>query len=441
MAETDPITTSSDIVQGDSNTVPNVTSEPIDPDAEGTTLGDDGSTLNPLSDVTADQGSTENLNVTPPKPSEGAGQMDDITTVEDIGDAGAAQGGLSEGAQIGNIQGELSEGATATAATQELDPRATTKYQLDELMKSLETGSPMPAWASGPVRKVGAMMAARGMSGGGSMGAAAMVQAIMEAGVPIASADANAYARIQLQNLNNEQATALQNAATVASMDTANLNARMTAAVTNAKAFLSMDLQNLTNEQSAETLTYQAKLQKVLADAGADNARKQMNAKNELQMEEFYAELGAQIESANANRFAAMEQFNVDQGNSMLTYNQTMRDSRERFDATVRFAIDQSNVTWRRDVNTANTATQNETNRINVQNEFNATMSSLNNLWQMYRDNATFNFNKIESNLDREQAVALMGMEMAYNTDLLKKEEKMNFVDAIARFLGNLMRE
>ena len=68
-------------------------------------------------------------------------------------------------------------------------------------------------------------------------------------------------------------------------------------------------------------------------------------------------------------------------------------------------------------------------------------MSALNNLWQMYRDNATFNFNKIESNLDREQAVALMGMEMAYNTDLLKKEEKMNFVDAIARFLGNLMRE
>ena len=163
MAETNPITTSSDIVQGDSNTIPNVTNEPIDPNAEGVTLGDEGATLQTLPDVTPDQGATENLTVTPPKPSKGAGQMDDITTVKDIGDAGAAQGGLSEGAQIGNIQGELSEGATATAATQELDPRATTKYQLDELMKSLETGSPMPAWASAPVRKVGAMMAARGM--------------------------------------------------------------------------------------------------------------------------------------------------------------------------------------------------------------------------------------------------------------------------------------
>ena len=82
-----------------------------------------------------------------------------------------------------------------------------------------------------------------------------------------------------------------------------------------------------------------------------------------------------------------------------------------------------------------------ETNRINVQNEYNASMSSLNNLWQKYRDNATFNFQKIESNIDRGQAVALMGMEMAYNADLLKQEEKMGMVDAVARFIGNLMKE
>ena len=94
----------------------------------------------------------------------------------------------------------------------------------------------------------------------------------------------------------------------------------------------------------------------------------------------------------------------------------------------------------RRDVNTANTATQNETNRINVQNEYNASMSALNNLWQMYRDNATFNFQKIESGIDRQHSTALMGMEIAYNNDVLDQQEKMDWIDAVARFVGNLMK-
>ena len=447
--EVDPIKKSSDIVSESipEGTVPQLPfgeAEKIDPQATGTELGTTPSdvTLTPnLTGVTAEQGATGVISApVPTKPAESVGQVEDIQKVEGIGDAAVATGVVSDDAKIGDIQGTVSSGALASAATQQLDEKATIKYQLGELMKGVTEDAELPAWASPAVRKVGAIMAQRGL-GASSMASAAMVQAIMEAGVPIASADAQSYARIQLQNLGNEQAAVLQNATVVASMDTANLNARMSAAVNNAKNFLTMDLQNLTNKQGAETLTYQSKIQKAFTDAAAENAQRQMNAKSELQVEEFYDELGAQIESANANRTAAMEQFNTDQENSILTYNQSMEDSRERFNATAKFAIDQSNVTWRRNTNTANTATQNETNRINVQNEYNASMSSLNNLWQKYRDNATFNFQKIESNIDRGQAVALMGMEMAYNADLLKQEEKMGMVDAVARFIGNLMKE
>ena len=51
------------------------------------------------------------------------------------------------------------------------------------------------------------------------MAAAAITTALMESGVQIAAQDANKYAAIQLQNLNNKQQSALQNAATFAAMD------------------------------------------------------------------------------------------------------------------------------------------------------------------------------------------------------------------------------
>ena len=177
-----------------------------------------------------------------------------------LGEAEAAKGRPSEDAIMEAAQGQVSPEALATAATQELDPRATTQYQLAELFKGIEEGGPPPAWAAPAVRKVTAIMQQRGL-GGSSMAAAATMQAMMESGIPIAAQDANKYATIQLQNLNNEQQAALQNAAAILQMDMANLNNRQQAAVNNAKAFLSMDMQNLTNEQQANTLTYQSKAQ------------------------------------------------------------------------------------------------------------------------------------------------------------------------------------
>ena len=438
--EVDPIKKSSELIP---KTLPAVEETLIDADKTGTKLGSvpADATVDKQADVTQAITAGEGVKVPdvtkPDKPEEGIWLVDKTTDVKDIGKSDVAIGEVSK--EIGDIQGEISEGGIAKPATQELDEKGTVKYQMANLMSDIEEGKPLPAWASPAVRQVQSIMQSRGM-GASSMASAAMVQAVMESGMPIAAADAQAYSRIQLQNLTNEQQTALQNASTIAGMDMANLNSRMTAAVNNAKNFLSMDTANLSSEQQANTITYNAKAQAALTDAAADNARKQFNAKNELQIEEFFSELGSQIDSANANRNAAMEQFNVDQGNSIATYNQSMRDSRERFNATAKFAIDQSNVTWRRDVNTANTATQNETNRINVQNEYNASMSALNNLWQMYRDNATFNFQKIESGIDRQHSTALMGMEIAYNNDVLDQQEKMDWIDAVARFVGNLMK-
>lgn len=370
---------------------------------------------------------------TPTAPASGVGQVASTTQVTpQVGTATAAQ--ITQPVQVDmtGVQAGPSAGAIGTAATQQLDPQATTQYQLGQLMASVQQGQPLPPWAAPAVRKISGVMQARGL-GASSMAAAAMTQAVLESGVVIAADDAKKYATIQLANLNNQQQMALSNAATYAAMDKANLNARLTSAVTNAQSLLATETKNLDARQQANTLSFNALTQAMFKDAAEDNARKQFNAKNELQVEEFFAELGSQVETANANRVAAMEQFNAGETNAMTQFNASIRDARDKFNANMQYAVDQSNVNWRRQVNTANTATQNESNRINVQNSFNATQNALNNLWQKYRDNAAWNFQKGESELQRQHEVGIMAMEFANTEKLYDKKQK----DDLAAGVGN----
>ena len=336
------------------------------------------------------------------------------------------------------VEGTVSAGSQAVAATQQLDPRATVQYQLCELLGSIEEGKPMPAWAAPAVRKVAGIMQARGL-GASSMAAAAMTQAVMESGVVIAGQDANKYATIQLQNLNNQQQTALTNASVFAAMDKANLSARLQGAVTNAQMLLAVETKNLDSRQQGATLSYNAQTQAMFKDAAEDNARQQFNAKNELQVEEFFAELASQVETANMNRTAATAQFNAGEVNAQQQFNTAMRDNREKFNTNMQFAVDQSNVQWRRQINTAATAVQNETNRINVANAYNSSQNALNNLWQKYRDNAAWNFQKSESYMQRQHEVGIMAMEFANTKELYNQQQKDNLAMGIGNWVAAWM--
>ena len=328
--------------------------------------------------------------------------------------------------------GTVSDKAVVDPAQAELDQRATVKFQLGDLFTSIKEGEELPAWASPAVRKVTSIMQARGL-GASSMASAAITQAIMESGIPIAAQDANKYAAIQLQNLNNKQQSALTNAATYAAMDKANLSARLQSAVTNAQTLLSVDTANLSAKQKTDELNYSALTQALFKDSAEENARREFNAKSDTQVQEFFAELGSQVETANANRTVATSQFNTNEANAMAQYNSSMRDAREKFNANMGFAIDQSNVQWRRQINTADTAIQNETNRINVQNQLNVTQTALNTLWQKYRDNASWNFTKSESALQRQHEIGIMAMEFANSKEVYDKEQK----DSIGLGVGN----
>ena len=349
--------------------------------------------------------------------------------------AETAQIGAAPQIDFSQIEGQVSAPSVAQAATQELDERATIQYQMESLLSGIEEGKPLPAWASPAARKIAGIMQARGL-GASSMAAAAITQSVMESGVVIAAQDAQKYATIQLQNLNNQQQTALANAANYAAMDKANLSARLQSAVTNAQSLLSVETANLNAQQQSNTLTYNALTQAMFKDAAEENARQQFNAKNEIQVEEFFAQLGSQVETANANRVAAMNQFNTSESNAMAQFNTSVRDARDKFNANMQYAIDQSNVQWRRQINTAETSIQNETNRINTQNLFNASQNALNNFWQKYRDNAAWNFQKSESALQRNHEVGIMAMEFANTEKLYDKQQKDNLAAGIGNWIA-----
>ena len=395
----------------------------------GTMLAGTPAATTALSDITGISA------IVPTQQTPNLGQIDNVTQISpNVTGMTAAQIEDARRPQIDmtQVQGTVSAGSQAVAATEELDQRATVQYQLGELLGSIEEGKPMPAWAAPAVRKVAGVMQARGL-GASSMAAAAMTQAVMESGVVIAAQDANKYATIQLQNLNNKQQTALTNAAVVAGMDKANLSARLQASVVNAQTLLATETKNLDARQQGNTLSYNALTQALFKDAAEENARQQFNAKNELQVEEFFAELGSQVETANMNRIAATQQFNAGEVNAQSQFNTAMRDNREKFNANMQYAVDQSNVQWRRQINTADTALQNETNRINTQNQYNASQNALNNLWQRYRDEAAWSLQKTESFLQRQHEVGIMAMEFANSKELYSKQQK----DQLAAGIGN----
>ena len=299
----------------------------------------------------------------------------------------------------------LSSGTLATEQTATLAKEATVEFQVGELYKSLEEGKPLPAWASANVRKTQEIMNARGL-GASSVAAAAMVQAIAESALPIAVQDANKYATIQLQNLNNQQQTALANAATIATIDARNLS----------------EVQALFSENAAE------------------NARLQFNAKSETQVNQFYDQLGTTVSQNNANRETATRQFNVDQANSMAKYAAKIEDARDKFNTSMQLQIDQSNALWRRTINTENSSGQNEQNRLNSAALLGLTTTAQNNLWQKYRDEASFTFQSTQNNLQRTHQLAQTAIANQFARDMFDAEIEAETNEAIGSFLGSTLQ-
>ena len=327
--------------------------------------------------------------------------------------------------------------APAVGQTGAVTSDATVRGQLADLQQDVTTavqsGNPMPVWARGAAKATEAAMAARGMSAS-SMAAEALAEGIMNAAVPIATADAQTYKDMIFQNLANNQQ----------------------AAITNAQSYLKMDMANLSNAQQASLNNLQTRQSFLLSDQAAANAAFQFNATSQNQVNQFYDNMSAQMNEQNAARSDAMNQFatseankisglnaqnkiQVDEANAaresaINQFNATLDNQRQQFNVNNQREIDQSNVVWRRGINTANTAAVNAANQTNAQNLLNLSNWAMSAAWQQWRDEASWVNTASENEQNRNHNLAMAALERSAAVDLQNKASKDAMYQMIGKF-------
>ena len=325
----------------------------------------------------------------------------------------------------------------AVGQTGTITSDATVKGQLENLQNEVSTalasGDPMPVWARGAAKATEAAMAARGMSQS-SMAAEALAEGIMNAAVPIASADAATYKQMIFQNLSNNQQ----------------------AAITNAQAYLQMDMANLSNNQQTSLANLQSRQSFLLSDQAAANAAFQFNATSQNQVNEFYDKLSASIGEQNAARADAMSQYATSEANKIKAinaqntvavdeanaaresainqFNATVENQRQQFNVNNQREIDQSNAVWRRGINTANTAATNATNQANAQNLLNLSNWAISAAWQQWRDEASWVNTAAENDQNRNHNLAMAALERYTAVDLQDEASKDCMYQMIGKF-------
>lgn len=312
------------------------------------------------------------------------------------------------------------------------DSKSTVKGQMDILSKEFvdANGNPkIPTWAAGSARAVSRMMAFKGVTG--TAGTAAMAQAIMEASLPIAQADAKFYQTVTLENLDNKQESIINTANIISKMELANLDARETAAVVNSKNFMAMDLANLDNEQQSNVINNQNRVQSILEDQKVINTQRLFTAESQNDFAKFYDNLSASINMFNTEQLNGMEQFNVSELNAVEQFNSSLENSREQFYKDMQYNIDLSNTKWRQSIALQENEQLFEANARDVQNMFNLSTEQLNRIWDRQDSMLDWAWKSSENELDRENKMALAKMEMEWQKYSAKRKEKGAMWEAV----------
>ena len=358
---------------------------------------------------------------------------------------------------------------------------ASVKTELDTLMQDFQGGN-TPSWAAGAMRNASAAMAARGLSAS-SMAGMAIVQAGMEAALPIAQIDAsnkqevallNAEQRasflgmefdqefqakvrnaariseianinftaeqqialenarmaqtVDLANLDARQGKVLADAATLSQIDLTNLNNRQQANVQNAKSFLQMDLANLSNEQQMQVLKAQETAQAILSDGAAINASRQFNASSQNQTDQFFAGLGSQVQRFNAEQINAINRFNAGETNAIAQFNTAQTNARDQFNAQNHLVVAQANAAWAQAITTAANAAANQANRDAALVANNLTSTMYNNAIQRERDLLAWAWQSGESERDRITKILEAEIDANGESESLLETSAGNFV-------------
>jgi len=209
----------------------------------------------------------------------------DMASAEAITDAGLTEDATATAAKLAKFT--VDDQTLVEFKEGKIEAEDTVQGQLASLMQDFDDGT--PAWAAGAMRAARAAMASRGL-GGSSMAMSAIVQASMESAIPIASADANAFREMKLNNLGRQQQVALSNAAAQQGVEIANFSAEQQTALQNSQNSFSLQSQNLSNKQAV-----------VLANAQIKASLQGQNLSNQQQANIAEAARYAEVSNLNLN--------------------------------------------------------------------------------------------------------------------------------------------
>ena len=340
-------------------------------------------------------------------------------TASSVGNLQAAQGNatLIDNPVQRKIQdGELMTGAAADAQTAakfteqvqaaEATPtaQATVQGQLASLTANFDAANP-PSWAAGAMRGATQQMAARGL-GASSLAGQAIVQATMEAALPIAQADASVFAQFEAQNLSNRQQRAMlaaqqratflgqefdqafqarvQNASRIADIANQNFTAEQQVQLENSRIANTMNLQNLSNRQAI-----------VIAEASALANMDLSNLNNRQQAAVQNAQSFLQMDMTNLSNQQQTETFKAQQRIQSLFTDQAAENAARQFNATSQNQVDQFFASLANQVSQFNAA------QINAQGQFNAGQANT-----VERFNAELNNQRDQFNAQNQIAIA-----------------------------------
>ena len=260
------------------------------------------------------------------------------------------------------------------AATASPSDKATVQGQLSGLMEDFEGGN-TPAWAAGAMRAANTAMISRGL-GASSMAGQAIVQAAMEAALPIAAADAQTVAGFEMQNLSNRQQRAMlaaqqratfigqefdqdfqsrvSNAAKISDVANMNFTADQQIALENSRAANTMNLANLTNNQAMvmaqassisqlETQNLSNQQQAAVQNAQNFLTMDMTNLSNRQSIELFKAQSMQQTILTDVAAENAAKQFNATSENQTKQFLSSLNSQVSQFNASQATAISQFN--------------------------------------------------------------------------------------------------
>jgi len=339
-------------------------------------------------------------------------------TASSVGNVTAAQGNavlidnpVQRQIQAGELVSGAADAAKAAAFTEQVQAaqatpttQATVQGQLASLTANFDAANP-PAWAAGAMRNATAQMAARGL-GASSLAGQAIVQATLEAALPIAQADAATVSQFEQQNLSNRQQRAMlaaqqraqfmgqefdqafqarvQNAAKISDVANQNFTAEQQVQLENSRAANTVNLQNLSNKQAL-----------IMSEAAALAQLDTQNLNNRQQSAVQNAQNFLQIDMANLSNKQQTELFKSQQRVQALFTDQAAENASRQFNATSQNQVDQFFA------NLASQTSQFNAAQVNAQAQFNAGQANT-----VERFNAELNNQRDQFNAQNQMVIA-----------------------------------